>query len=141
MYSSVKVEVVAADDSSLEQVLFERAASFYQTKDLESCSLTYRVGPSDAEAAVSIAPVTTGYRLVLLSDYPVLVRLNGVSETQFTLKSNNVPATNVGAPKPDQCFFAITGTVTALRLAPISGATETATVKVFCSGDPQSSYV
>ena len=141
MYRSTRLYHVVADDSSLTQPVFgPREMSAYQTKDLEVFSTTVRVGPSDAETTIAIAPVTTGYSIVLMSDYPVRVRLNGAAATQFTLLSNNVAATNVGAPLPDQCYLAMTGTVTELRLQPIASAASTANVKVVITGDPNSSY-
>jgi hypothetical protein len=140
-YRTTQVRTIIADDATLDQVDYDRQSTVYQTKDLQVFHTVKRVAPADAETQVSIAPVTTGYFLDIRSDYPVLVRINGVSATQFTLKSNGVSPTNLGAPLPDQCVFVGTMTVTRIDIAPISGATQTANVKIAVSGDPQSSYI
>lgn len=111
-----------------------------QTLDKEGFSKLVRVGASDAEAAVDITPLTTAYYIELRSDYPVLVRINGSSATQFTLIGQNTTVKNVGAPVPDKCFFAATMTVTSVRLAPITAASTTANVTLILSGDPTSAY-
>jgi hypothetical protein len=111
-----------------------------QTLDKETCSKRLRVGPSDAEAQVDISPVTTGYCVAVFSDYPVKLRINGAAETQFTGKTNNVSAVNVGAPLPYQYVFLATVTCTRLDIAPITSAAQTATVKVVVTGDPTTAY-
>lgn len=141
MYRSATVQVTTGDDSNLTQKGFDRKATFYQTKDQEEFSTVRRVAPADSEATVSIAPVTTGYFIGLYSDYPVKVRINGASATQFTMRSNNVSAVNVGAPLPDQCCFVATMEVTELRLEPIASASQTANVRIVITGDPTSAYV
>lgn len=140
-YRTTSVRTVIADDSTLDQVDYDRDATVYQSKDLQVFHTVKRVAPADAETQVSIAPVTTGYFVDIRSDYPVMIRINGVSATQFTMKSNGVPPVNLGAPLPDQCVFVATMTVTRIDIAPISGATQTANVRIAVSGDPQSSYV
>lgn len=140
-YRTATLNFKAGDSSSLDAVLFDRLSTFYQTKDLETFSTFVRIGTADAETTIAIAPVTTGYFIALFSDYPIKVRLNGASETQFTMKSNNVTPVSTGAPAPDQCVLLFTGTITAVRLEPISGAAQTANVKIFISGDPANSYV
>ncbi len=130
-----------ADDSNLDQLSVDRAATLYQTADNKSVSILYRVGPSDAETQITIPGITTPYFLAVLSDYPVRVRLNGNSATQFTLVSNGAQATNVGAPLPDQCVFMMTGLVTSIYLQPIASAAQTANVKIILTGDPVSAYV
>ncbi len=139
-FRTATVEVIAADDSDLDQVTWQRKATFYQTKDNEVFSATVRVGTSDAEAAISIAPVTAGYFFCLMSDYPVRVRLNGAAATQFTLRSNSAAATNYGAPLPDNCCMMVSGAVTEVRLEPIASATQTANVKILVTGDPTNAY-
>lgn len=142
MYRSFRIVAVAGDDQTLKQVIFgPRELVAYQTLDLESATPVIRIGPSDAEAQVSLAPVTTGYCIHVTSDYPVKVRVNGSGATQFTMHGNNVAAVNVGAPLPDKCWFSASIEVTSLYLAPISSAAQTANVKVFVSGDPTSAYV
>ena len=141
MYRIVKVEVKVADDSNLNNLEASRTVVCYETRDNESCIKTVRVGPSDSEAAVDISPVTTGYFYHISSDYPVKVRLNGASETQTVMVSNNVAATNVGGPLPDQSIKLATETVTSIRLAPISSATQTANVHIIVTGDPTNSHV
>jgi hypothetical protein len=140
-YRTTSVRTVIADDSTLDQVDYDRDATVYQSKDLQVFHSTKRVAPGDAESQVSIAPVTNGYFVDIRSDYPVMIRLNGVSATQLTMKSNGVPPVNLGAPLPDQCVFIANVLVTRIDIAPIAGATQTATVRIAVSGDPQNSYV
>lgn len=139
-YRTTQVRTVVADDQTLDQVDYDRQTTIYQTKDLQVCHVTKRVAPADAETQVSIAPVTTGYFLDIRSDYPVLVRINGASATQFTMKSNGVSPVNLGAPLPDQCIFVASVLVTRIDIAPISGATQTANVRLCVVGDPISAY-
>jgi len=140
MYRSITVEAVASVDSSLTQPIFgPLRMTAYQSLDKKADPIYTQVGPSDAEAALSLN-VTNGYAVAIFSDYPIMVRLNGVSSTQFTMHSNNVAAVNAGSPLPAQCCFVATVTVTSIRLAPISGATQTANVAVLVTGDPTNSY-
>lgn len=141
MYRLIEAHVVTADDSNQSQITFNRTCSLTQTKDLEAASPTVRVAPADAEAAITLGTISTAYAIAIFSDYPILVRLNGPSSTQFTLTSSNVPATNVGAPLPANCCFIATCQVTSLRVAPITGASQTANVWICASGDPQSAYI
>ncbi len=140
-YRYSKAEIGVAYDSTLSYPI-TGPLKFYadQTKDLQSAEAFVRIAPGASEAQVSIAPVTNGYWICVLSDYPVLVRLNGVSATQYTMRGNNVAATNVGAPLPDQCVFLATIAVTSVYLAPISGAVQTANCKVIVTGDPLNPY-
>ena len=85
--------------------------------------------------------MVNGYFIDIRSDYPVMIRLNGNTATQLTMKSNGVTPTNLGAPLPDQCVFVANVAVTSLYIAPISGATQTATVRIAISGDPTNAYV
>ncbi len=140
-YRQTVIRTVVADDSNLSQVDYDRTATLNQTRDLQVFHTVKRVAVSDAETQVAIAPVTTGYLVDIRSDYPVMVRFNGPSATQFTLKGNNVSPTNIGAPLPDQCVFVASMTVTSIYVAPITGAAQTANVKVCVTGDPVSSYV
>lgn len=139
-YRTTQVRTIIADDQTLDQVDYDRQTTVYQTKDLQVFHVTKRVAPADAEAQVVIAPVVAGYFVDIRSDYPILVRFNGASNTQYTLKSNGVSPTNLGAPLPDQCVFVATMTVTRIDIAPISGAQQTATVRIAVSGDPTSPY-
>lgn len=141
MYRTTTVQVQAGDDSNLQSKLFDRAATFFQTKDLVTYTGTIRIAPGAADALVPITPVIQGYYIALFSDYPVQWRLNGVSATQQTMASNGQPVVNNGAPAPDQCCLISSTKLTSLYLAPISGAAQTATVHVFVSGDPLSVYV
>lgn len=140
-YRTTQIRTIVADDQTLDQIDYDRQTTVYQTKDLEVFHSTVRVAPSDAEAQISLAPVSTGYFLDIRSDYPVLVRINGNTATQFTMRSNGVSPVNLGAPLPDQCIYVATINITSLYIAPISGATQTATVRIAVTGDPQSSYV
>jgi hypothetical protein len=139
-YRITTVRTVVADDSTLDQVDYDRDTTVYQSKDLQVFHTVKRVAPADAEAQVSIAPVSAGYFIDIRSDYPVLVRINGASATQFTMKSNGVSPVNLGAPLPDQCVFVATMTVTRIDIAPISGATQVANVRICVTGDPQNVY-
>jgi hypothetical protein len=140
-YRTTQVRTIIADDATLDQVDYDRQTTVYQTKDLQVFHTVKRVAPADAEAQVPIAPVTSGYFVDIRSDYPVQVRINGASATQFTLRSNGVSPVNLGAPLPDQCVFVATMAVTRIDIAPISGAQQTATVRIAVSGDPTSAYV
>lgn len=141
MYRATTVQVDAGDDSNLIQKTFGRKAVFTQTKDQESASPVVRIAPADAEALVSIAPVTTGYFAAIFSDYPIRVRFNSPTGTQFTMRSNGVSPTSIGAPLPDQCVLVMPCEVTAIYLAPIPAAAQTANVRICVTGDPTSSYV
>jgi hypothetical protein len=141
MYRTTTVQVQAGDDSNLQSKLFDRACTFFQTKDLETFSTTIRVAPGAADASVPIAPVAQGYFIAVFSDYPVMYRLNGVSATQQTMVTNGQPVVNNGAPAPDQCLLISTQLVTSLYLQPIASAAQTANVRVFVSGDPLSAYI
>ena len=136
-----EIRAVVADDSNMQQVAFDRIAVLTQTKDLESASPTIRVAPADSDTSIGLGTITAGYGVAVFSDYPIKVRFNGSSATQFTLTSNNVPATNVGAPLPAQCFIGGTFNVTSVYVAPITGAAQTANVWIACTGDPTSAYV
>lgn len=140
-YRLMRLQMAVADDASMSQLSFSRDAEMWQVRDLEVAAPTVRVGTADAEAAISLGTLTTAYGIAIFSDYPIKVRLNGASETQFILTSNNTPATNVGAPNPAQCFFACTAQVTSLRIAPIASAARTANVWICASGDPATAYV
>lgn len=140
-YRSTQVRTVVADDSTLEQVDYDRTATVYQTKDLQVFHTTVRVAPGAADTQVPIAPIAQGYFVDIRSDYPVKVRLNGSSATQLTLTSNSVSPVSNGAPLPDQCVFVATAQVTSIYVQPISGATQTANVRIAVTGDPVSAYV
>lgn len=140
-FRTTTVRTVIADDATLDQVDYDRDATVYQVKDLQVFHTVKRIAPGVAEAQVPIAPITTGYFIDIRSDYPVMVRLNGVGATQFTLTSNSVSPTNLGAPLPDQCVFVANMQVTSIYLQPISGAGQTANVRIAITGDPQSAYV
>lgn len=139
-YREFQVSVTVADDSNKSAVSFDRSAFVYQTKDLESVTQSFRVAPADAEFQVSMGQVGTAYGWALYCDYPVLVRLNGVSATQFTMHTNNVPATNSGAPLPPQCVAINNFEITSIRVAPISGAAQTANCWFVATGDPANAY-
>ncbi len=140
-YRTTTVRTVIADDSTLDQVDYDRSSNVYQAKDLIVFHTTMRVAVGASEVLVPIAPVTQGYFLDIRSDYPVMVRLNDVSGTQFTMATNNSSPVNLGAPLPDQCVFVANIKISSIRIEPIAGATQTATVRIAVSGDPQSAYV
>jgi len=140
-YRYTRVEVGVAPDSSMASPDFGPARiAIEQTADRRVSSTTREVAPNSAEALVSIAPVTNGYFFALFSDYPVQVRLNDIAGTQFTLKTNGRAVVNVGTPQPECCAFLITGTVTAVYLEPIPGATTSARVRMVVTGDPTDAY-
>ena len=140
-YRLVEVHAVVGDDSNLQQVAFDRTATVWQTADLEVAPLTFRVAPADAaDVSIPLGTIAQGYAIHLFSDYPILVRFNSNTGTQFTLTSSNTPATNVGAPLPDSCYIGGNFKVTALYVSPISGASQTATCRVVCTGDPANAY-
>lgn len=139
-YRYTRVETGVAYDSTLNYPVFGPIKAYFdQVKDLQTFDTVIRIAPGAAQAQVSIAPVTTGYFLMILSDYPVQVAINGNSP-QFILKSNNPPAVNVGSPLPPSCCLMLTGQVTSLYLTPITGAAQTANVTVLVTGDPTNSY-
>jgi hypothetical protein len=141
MYRYLKAETGVSADSTLTAPVFGPLKMVAdQVQDLQEFSTTVRIVPGASEAPVAIAPVVNGYFIAVFSDYPVMVRLNGPSATQFTMKSNNVPIVNFGSPSPNMCIFMMTGTVTSLYLAPISGSQVTANVKVTVTGDPTNVY-
>ena len=141
MYRAVKIRILVSDDSNGEAPIFgPRDVTCYQTRDLEEFHTTVRVGPSDAEAQIAIAPIATGYFLGLLTDYPVRCRFNSASGTQFIMTPSNVAATNVGAPLPDQCAAILPFQITGVWLQPIASAAQTANVKIVITGDPSSVY-
>lgn len=139
-YREFQVAVTVADDSNKSSVSFDRSAFIYQTKDRESVNQSFVVAPGDAEFVVSMGQVTLAYAWAVFTDYPVLIRPNGVSATQFTMHTNNVPATNSGAPVPPQCIALNTFELTSLRIAPITGAGQTANVWFVAIGDPSNAY-
>lgn len=141
MWRQLSVEVGVSVDSSFTSPLFGPAKVVcYQQKDNQEFHTRATVAPGATETAIAIAPVTQGYFFCLFSDYPVLVRLNGPSATQFTLNTNNVAATNVGSPLPNQCCLILTGQVSSVRLAPIASAQQTANVTIVVTGDPTNAY-
>ncbi|HJU24188.1 MAG TPA: hypothetical protein VJ891_16920 [Casimicrobiaceae bacterium] len=139
-YRVTQIHTVIADDSNLNGVEWDHDASFYQTLDQQVFSTKKRVQPGDPEVQIVLGPITSGCFIEIRTDYPVMVRLNGAGATQFTMKSNNTPPTNVGAQPPDQCIFAADIVVTSLYLAPIAGAQQTANVKIAVTGDPTNPY-
>lgn len=139
-YRKIEAEVVVADDSSQDQIAFRRRITTWQTLDNETFQATVRVLPGAADAAVAIAPITTGYTIAVFSDYPVKMRLNGVSATQLVMSPGAVSPTYLGAPLPDQCCFIATVQVTSLYLEPIAGASQTANVRIVITGDPSNAY-
>lgn len=140
-YRKTVLHSMCGDDSNLSNLDWDRTAVVDQTQDLQVFHTSKTVGPADAEAIVPIAPVVNGYYIEVRSDYPVLLRINGVSATQYQMTSNNVQAVNVGSPIPDKCIYTATIRVTSLYLAPITGAQQAAKVKVLVTGDPTSSYI
>jgi hypothetical protein len=141
-YRSLTASVAVADDSNLQNLETQRSIVCNQTKDLQTFNQTFRVATNAAQSANIISGITQGYFIWISSDYPIKVSINATAAAAtFTLNSNNVAATNVGAPLPDQCVFLFTGQVTSLYLTPISGAAQTANVRVVVSGDPVSAYV
>lgn len=140
-YRKTVLHTMVGDDSNLSNVDWDRTAVLDQSQDQQVFHVSKTVNPTDAEAQVSIAPVVAGYYIEVRSDYPVLVRLNGNTATQLTMRTNNVQPVNIGAPTPDRCLYAATVSVTSLYLAPITGATQAAKVKILVTGDPISAYV
>lgn len=140
-YREFQVAVVVADDSNKSSVSFNRTAYIYQTKDLESVSPSIRVQPADSEALVSLGTITTGYAFSVFCDYPIRIRLNGVSATQHVMHSNNAPVVNTGAPAPPQCVLMGNIEITSIYVQPIVNAQQTANVWITVTGDPASAYI
>lgn len=139
-YRLIELHAVVADDSNQANKSFDRTATIWQTLDLETASPSLRVAPGDVEASIALGTIAQGYAVVVMADYPIRVRFNGPSATQFTLTSNNVPAQNVGAPLPANCVFAATMLVTSLYVQPITSAAQTANVWLTVTGDPSNPY-
>lgn len=141
MYRLLEARLRMGTDSTLDDLDADIRIALSQAKDRESCNKRLLVAPADSQVEVTIAPVTTGYFYLVAADYPILLRINGSTATQLTGHSNNVAAVNVGAPLPIQYLSMGTVEVTSLWVAPISGASRTANVRVLVSGDPESAYV
>lgn len=139
-YRRTVLHTQVGDDSNLANLDFDRRAVLDQSQDQQVFHTTKTVSPSDAEVQVTIAPVTVGYFVEVRSDYPIMLRINGNTATQFIMKSNNVQPVNVGAPTPDRCVFSATISCTSIYLAPIVGALQAAKVKIVVTGDPVNSY-
>lgn len=139
-YREFQVSVVVADDSTKSSKSFDRQAYIYQTKDLESVSPTIRVLPGDSEAQISLGTISLGYAFSILTDYPIRVRLNGASATQFVMHTNGVPVVNTGAPLPPQCVFMGNIEVSRIDVQPIVGAERVANVWICVTGDPANAY-
>jgi len=140
MYRRMDLKVVVADDSNLEQIVFERSATIWKTLDLETVSPTLRIAPTDGDTQISLGSITNGKFIALFADYPIRFRMNGAGATQYTMSLANVPATNLGAPLPAQCAFAGNLNITSLYIQPIASAAQTANVWVVICGDPLSDY-
>ena len=138
-YRLLEARAVVASDSNQSDAS-QVSASLTQTADNETVDLKIRVAPTDADTQIALGTIATAYAVLIFSDYPVKVRLNGSSATQLTLTSSVPPVTNVGAPSPPNCVLVITAQVTSLYIAPISSAAETACVRIIASGDPTSAY-
>lgn len=139
-YRLFEIRAVVADDSNMQQIAFERTGTFEQTKDLIVAPATIRVAAGAAETAITLGTLTTGYAWMVFSDYPIMIRLNGPSATQFTMTSNILQPVNVGAPTPATCFFGGTVQITSLRVAPITSPSQTANVWLVATGDPTNAY-
>ena len=140
MYRLMKLSVIAADDSNVQQVAFDRSAAIWKTADLEVAAPTIRVAPADSQVQVTLGSISNGKFIAIFADYPIMFRLNGSSATQFTFTTANVPATNVGAPLPAQCAMAGNFNITSLYVQPIASAAQTANVWICCAGDPTNDY-
>ena len=137
----MKVSVQVARDSTLSDMLAgPGVATVSQTADNKEFSVGYRIGPSDGEFTVPYSTVITNvYRWMLFSDLPIQYR-RSLTDAKVTLASGNVPAVNVGAPSPWQCFVGGTEKISGLYLSPVTGATATANVYLILCGDPSNAY-
>lgn len=142
LFSIFKVSIDVGDDSSLSELAGHGSAAISQTKDNKSFVSKFTVAPGAVQAQIDFSTtLTTGYRWLLLSDYPIMFRVNGSTATQQTMESGNVAATAVGAPLPYNCFAGATAQITSLYVQPIAGASTTANCKLIICGDPTSAYV
>lgn len=137
-YRLIELHAVVADDSNQANKSFDRTATIWQVNDLESATPTLRVAPADGLTSISLGTVAQGYAIIVLSDYPIRYKFNGGNLE--TMTSNNVPAMNVGAPLPANCFAGGTFLVTSLSVQPIVSAAQTANVWVMVTGDPTNAY-
>ena len=140
-YRLLEMRARVGDDSSLDPASFDVSCALSKSLDLEECCPKLRVGPADSQAQVSLGTITQGYAVAVFSDYPVIVRFNGSGGTALQLTSCNVSAVSYGAPLPYNCALVMTAKVTSVWLEPISGATQTANVRIAVTGDPVSAYV
>lgn len=142
MYSLFELSVVGADSSQQTEIAGQGSASIEQVLDQKCFSNKILVVPGAAQVQVDFSSsLTTGYRWAILSDYPIMFRVNGVAATQETMQSGSVAPTNTGAPAPYSCFAAATTQLTSLYVQPIAGAAQTANVKIIILGDPVSVYI
>jgi hypothetical protein len=140
-YRLIELHVAVGDDSSLQAVEFNRSTTLTQVNDLITASPTMKILPGASQAQVLLGSLVQGYSCWVFSDYPVLVRFNGASSTQFQTTSNGIPATNIGAPLPPACVIGGGFLMSSLYIAPIANAAQTATCWIVATGDPQSAYV
>lgn len=140
VYSLMKVSVQVARDSTLTDMLASGNAIVSQASDNKEFQIGYRIGTADAEFTVPYSTVVTNvYRWMLFSDQPIQYR-RSLTDAKIPLASGNVPAVNVGAPQPWQCFAGGTEKITGLYLSPATGATNIANVLIILCGDPTNAY-
>lgn len=140
VYSLMKVSVQVARDSTLTDMLASGTAIVSQANDNKEFQIGYRVGTSDAELHVDFSAFLTNvYRWMLFSDQPIQYR-RSLTDAKISLSSGNVPAVNVGAPQPWQCFVGGTEKIAGLYIGPAIGATNVANVLVILCGDPTNAY-
>ena len=140
VYSLMKVSVQVARDSTLSDMLASGTAVVSQVNDNKEFQIGYTVNPADTEFTVPYSTVVTNvYRWMLFSDQPIQYR-RALTDAKIALAAGNVPAVNVGAPQPWQCFAGGTEKISGLYLSPASGATSAANVLVILCGDPTNAY-
>lgn len=139
-YRKRRLDITVATDASLTQVFadYEKVVG-EQTNDNAVFNRVYQVGPADQELLIP-SGITNAYSVTVLSDYPVRLRMNSSSGSQFTMKSAYVGLPNVYSAKPYSCVFTADMLVTSLYIAPISGSAQTANVAVLLTGDPSAPY-
>lgn len=138
MYRVTTISHTIADDSNLSQPTMHQV-TLTDARDKERFQTRLQVTPSDSEIEVGIGVVDTSYSIWLSADYPIQVKFHS-SDTPIQLRSNNVRTVPLGAPSPASCVFFFTGSVANIWVSPIVGATQTATVDIDVTGDPNDAH-
>lgn len=137
MFRETRIILQTGDDAGTLARLLDQTLD--QALDLKQALAQVSVNPSDTEFAIA-TNISNVYNCTIASSYPILVRFNGDSATQFQLTSNSVAEQNIGSTPVYTCVAVLPFKITSLKLAPIAGATQVAQVKIIMTGDPAVAY-